>query len=181
MIVRLTLVGEAARTHGSPRLGVAVGTAWEPTYELLTSEAERTGISIALADVAVRTYGKPLGGDLTSPALISLARRGGLVLDTLQFNGTGETRTVHAALETHTLCGIDLFCKDGPGWSRGGGVCGGRLQLVGCDRCATKIAERFSRVPIAGLGAVILRAAVEGFFPAGPGGADESDGEVARG
>lgn len=53
-----------------------------------------------------------------------------------------------------TLCGIDRFNKDGPGWSVGGGVSGPSISHTPCDGCVAEARETYPGLPIAGLGAV---------------------------
>jgi hypothetical protein len=49
-----------------------------------------------------------------------------------------------------TLCNIDRFAKDSPGWSRGGGVEGGSIVLKPCEGCAAAAREQFPGLPISG-------------------------------
>lgn len=45
--------------------------------------------------------------------------------------------------DTATLCGIDMFAKDSPGWGRSGGVTGPRYNHVPCLSCREIAHERF--------------------------------------
>lgn len=49
----------------------------------------------------------------------------------------------HTAGGSATLCGIDMFTKDAPGWSRGGGVTGPGYTHVACPTCREVANDRF--------------------------------------
>lgn len=49
-----------------------------------------------------------------------------------------------------TLCDIDRFAKDCPGWSVGGGVTGGSIVLKPCDGCAEEARKQFTGLPVSG-------------------------------
>lgn len=55
-----------------------------------------------------------------------------------------------------TLCGINRFAKDGPGWSVGGGISGPDIPQIPCDGCVAHARAHFSALPIAGLGSKII-------------------------
>jgi hypothetical protein len=49
-----------------------------------------------------------------------------------------------------TLCGIDRFAEDAPGWSVGGGFTGRDITHKPCPGCASAAREQFPGLPIAG-------------------------------
>ena len=49
-----------------------------------------------------------------------------------------------------TLCGIDRFADDGPGWSVGGGISGPGITHAPCPGCATAAREQFPGLPVTG-------------------------------
>ena len=49
-----------------------------------------------------------------------------------------------------TLCGIDRFAKDVPGWSVGGGISGPGITHKPCPGCATAARVQFTRLPVTG-------------------------------
>jgi hypothetical protein len=84
-----------------------------------------------------------------------------------------------------TLCGIDRFAKDAPGWSMGGGVDGPGMVHTPCQGCVDAARSDFAGLPVAGMRALsepiaaaigtaayghswdVLRAAAEGSGPRG--------------
>jgi hypothetical protein len=90
---------------------------------------------------------EPAGGRLVT----------GLV--TLQFGRPADGCAVHLVRWAErgtpgpTLCGIDRFAKDGPGWSVGGGVSGPGIIHTPCPGCAETARAEFSGLEITGLGA----------------------------
>lgn len=48
-----------------------------------------------------------------------------------------------------TLCGVDMFGEDGPGWSRRGGVTGPGHNHRPCPECVTVAADKFPCLPVA--------------------------------
>jgi len=85
-------------------------------------------------------------------------------LTTLQFAGSLDVAhlsdpwpavTVSAPTETvvvasKTLCGIALFESTTPGWSRGGGQCGGGLKIAACPICVRVARTTFPGARIVG-------------------------------
>lgn len=59
-----------------------------------------------------------------------------------------------------TLCGIDRFAKDAPGWSVGGGVSGPGITNEPCAGCVTVAAKDFRGLPITGLASDAVAKAV---------------------
>lgn len=49
-----------------------------------------------------------------------------------------------------TLCGIDRFAGDAPGWSVGGGISGPGIIHKPCPGCAAAAREEFPGLPVAG-------------------------------
>jgi hypothetical protein len=49
-----------------------------------------------------------------------------------------------------TLCGIDRFAEDSPGWSTGGGLSGPDIAHTPCPGCATAAREEFPGLPVTG-------------------------------
>jgi hypothetical protein len=49
-----------------------------------------------------------------------------------------------------TLCDIDRFADDSPGWSVGGGVTGPGITLTPCPGCASAARENFPGLPVSG-------------------------------
>lgn len=47
-----------------------------------------------------------------------------------------------------TLCGIDRFAKDAPGWSVGGGVSGPGIDLAPCQGCADAARAGYAGLPV---------------------------------
>lgn len=47
-----------------------------------------------------------------------------------------------------TLCGIDRFAKDAPGWSVGGGVTGTGIKLAPCPGCEAVAFEKYAAAPV---------------------------------
>jgi hypothetical protein len=52
-----------------------------------------------------------------------------------------------------TLCGVDRFAKDGPGWSVGGGHSGPGITHKPCPGCAETARVQFPGLEITGQGA----------------------------
>lgn len=49
-----------------------------------------------------------------------------------------------------TLCGLDRFADDGPGWSVGGGIHGPGITHPPCPGCATAARDQFPGLPVTG-------------------------------
>lgn len=95
-------------------------------------------------------------------------------LTTLQFSWGGlfdsspaDGYAVHLVRSTKqgtpgpTLCGIDRFAKDGPGWSLGGGISGPNITHKPCLGCVSVATGLFGGLPITGsIGAAEMRAAI---------------------
>lgn len=61
-----------------------------------------------------------------------------------------------------TLCGIDRFAEDTPGWSLGGGLTGPEVVHRPCDGCVAVARGQFAGLPVSGsVGAKEIRAALE--------------------
>lgn len=86
-----------------------------------------------------------------------------IALCTLQFSWGGlldfqpaDGYAVHLVRQTRTgtpgptLCGIDRFATDGPGWSRGGGISGPNITHKPCPGCASTAREQFPGLPVTG-------------------------------
>jgi len=84
-------------------------------------------------------------------------------LCTLQFSWGGlfdgrpaDGYTVHLVRQAATgtpgptLCGIDRFADDSPGWSVGGGISGPGITHKPCPGCATAAREQFPGLPVTG-------------------------------
>ncbi len=84
-------------------------------------------------------------------------------LCTLQFSWGGlfdgrpaDDYTVHLVRQAGrgtpgpTLCGIDRFAKDAPGWSVGGGISGPGIVHKPCPGCAQAGREQFPGLPVSG-------------------------------
>lgn len=52
-----------------------------------------------------------------------------------------------------TLCGVDRFAADAPGWSVGGGVSGPGITHTPCPGCIQAARQHFPGIPVWGLGA----------------------------
>jgi hypothetical protein len=87
-------------------------------------------------------------------------------LSTLQFHYGGlfdsrpvDNFTAHLVRGTKTgtpgptLCGMDRFSKDMPGWSVAGGVSGPGITHTPCERCVAEARRTYPGLPVAGLGA----------------------------
>jgi len=61
-----------------------------------------------------------------------------------------------------SLCGIDRFGENSPGWSVGGGTSG---PHTACAGCAAVAAADFPGLPVNGLGADVMRAALAATMP----------------
>jgi len=61
-----------------------------------------------------------------------------------------------------TLCGIDRFADDAPGWSVGGGVSGDSVAHTPCRGCADAARRDFRDLPIRGLGSPQIVACIAG-------------------
>lgn len=84
-------------------------------------------------------------------------------LSTLQFHWGGlfdskpTDHLVHLVRSTRTgtpgptLCGIDRFDKDGPGWSVGGGVTGPGIRHDPCPGCVDVARRDYSGLPVSGM------------------------------
>lgn len=95
-------------------------------------------------------------------------------LVTLQFSWGGlfdgspaDGYTVHLIRSTNrgtpgsTLCGIDRFAKDAPGWSVGGGMTGRNVHHVACAGCTETARAEYPELPITGsVGAQAIRDAL---------------------
>lgn len=55
-----------------------------------------------------------------------------------------------------TLCGIDRFAKDGPGWSVGGGVSGPGITHTPCEGCVAEARKTYPGLPITGLASDVI-------------------------
>lgn len=86
-----------------------------------------------------------------------------IALSTLQFSWGGlfdgreaDGYQVHLVRSTPngtpgpTLCGIDRFAKDAPGWSVGGGMGGPNITHKPCAGCADAAREQFPGLPVTG-------------------------------
>lgn len=86
-----------------------------------------------------------------------------IALSTLQFSWGGlfdgrpaDGYQVHLVRSTPngtpgpTLCGIDRFAKDSPGWSVGGGIGGSGVVHTPCPGCADFARENFPGLPVTG-------------------------------
>lgn len=85
-----------------------------------------------------------------------------LALETLQFSWGGlwdgrlADGLVHLVRNTGrgtpgpTLCGVDRFAKDGPGFSVGGGISGPGIALAACGGCVESALREFPMLPIRG-------------------------------
>lgn len=84
-------------------------------------------------------------------------------LETLQFHRGGLVTSVPTDNLIHlvrrragggtpgpTLCGIDRFAKEAPGWSVGGGVTGPGIDLKPCGGCADVARTEFPGLPVHG-------------------------------
>lgn len=49
-----------------------------------------------------------------------------------------------------TLCGIDRFAKNTPGWSMGGGLSGPKITHKPCPGCAEAARGQFPGIPVSG-------------------------------
>jgi hypothetical protein len=84
-------------------------------------------------------------------------------LETLQFvngglfDGRPTDYLVHLVRGTSrgtpgpTLCGIDRFAPDVPGWSVGGGICGPGMEHAPCGGCADVARRDFAGLPVVGM------------------------------
>jgi hypothetical protein len=72
------------------------------------------------------------------------------------FDSTPVDHLIHLVRATNrgtpgpTLCNIDRFAKDSPGWSVGGGVSDGTIVLNPCDGCAAAARTEFPGLPVHG-------------------------------
>lgn len=66
-----------------------------------------------------------------------------------------------------SLCGIDRFNQEGPGWSIRGGCSDPKHPPTPCEGCATEAAAKYPGLPVAGLGMEVMaaRLGVETFDP----------------
>ena len=88
-----------------------------------------------------------------------------IALSTLQFSWGGLFDSCPADGKAHlvratksgtpgpTLCGIDRFAKDAPGWSVGGGISGPGITHTPCAGCAAEARRTFPTLPITGMAA----------------------------
>jgi hypothetical protein len=61
-----------------------------------------------------------------------------------------------------TLCGIDRFAADAPGWSVGGGISSPSGTHKPCPGCTDVARREFAGLPVSGsVGAAEIRAAIE--------------------
>lgn len=73
------------------------------------------------------------------------------------FDGTPADRLIHLVRGTErgtpgaTLCGVDRFAKDAPGWSVGGGVDGPGMVHTPCPDCVEVARRDFSGLPVKGM------------------------------
>jgi hypothetical protein len=95
-------------------------------------------------------------------------------LETLQFHWGGlfdsvpaDDYTVHLLRSTRTgtpgpsLCGINRFGADAPGFSAGGGITGPNIVHRACAGCADVARAEFPGLPVTGsIGAQVMRAAL---------------------
>lgn len=61
-----------------------------------------------------------------------------------------------------SLCGIDRFGKDAPGWSVRGGLTGPGVRHTPCAGCAAVAREQFPGLPVDGIGRHEMAAALAG-------------------
>lgn len=94
-------------------------------------------------------------------ALVTLQFSWGGLLDSRPADGQ-----MHLVRETNrgtpgpTLCGIDRFAKDAPGWSVGGGVSGPGITHTPCGGCVAVARETFRGLPVTGLASDLVVAAL---------------------
>lgn len=70
-------------------------------------------------------------------------------------------RSTNSGTPGPTLCGIDRFAKDAPGWSVGGGISGPGIVHNACPGCVQAAIAEFPDVPVRGsVGAAEVRAAI---------------------
>lgn len=77
--------------------------------------------------------------------------RGGL------FDGKPADKRIHLVRKIEdggtpggTLCGIDRFAKDAPGWSVGGGISGPGVEVMACPGCEAVAGRDYSAAPVWG-------------------------------
>lgn len=70
------------------------------------------------------------------------------VLTTIQF--ADRLEVAHLSSGAMTLCNVGLFGRETPGWSRGGGQCGGDLRISACPDCVDVAYAEFPGAKIVG-------------------------------
>lgn len=104
---------------------------------------------------------QPCPRDPTVVALMTLQFHWGGLIDSVPADGAMVHLLRATAMGTPgpTLCGIDRFAKDSPGWSTGGGISGPGIVHTPCAGCAQVARTDFAGLPIAGsVGAKEMRA-----------------------
>jgi len=93
--------------------------------------------------------------------LVTLQFSWGGLLDSRPADGKAHlVRRTKTGTPGPTLCGIDRFAKDTPGWSVGGGISGPDITHTPCDGCVAEARANYSDLPISGLAADVLTEAV---------------------
>ncbi|MFJ4168363.1 hypothetical protein ACIPY3_02520 [Paenarthrobacter sp. NPDC089714] len=72
------------------------------------------------------------------------------------FDGRPADKRIHLVRMTDsgtpgpTICGIDRFDKNGPGWSVGGGISGPGIEAMACPGCEAVAQRDYSAAPVWG-------------------------------
>lgn len=107
----------------------------------------------------------PARHELSAVGLVTLQTSWGGLFDP---RPTADNYAVHLVRATDrgtpgpTLCGIDRFADDAPGWSVGGGVSGPGIKHTPCQGCADVARRDFRDLPIRGLGSPQIVACIAG-------------------
>ena len=105
-----------------------------------------------------RHYPEPKIGvcprDDTPTALITCQMAWGGLLNAQPEGSVHLVRSAPCGTPGPTLCGIERFGPDAPGWSLGGGVDGPGMVHVPCAGCITAAREDFPGLPVVGMAAL---------------------------
>ncbi len=106
------------------------------------------------ADLDPETSRQAQGGcpyDPTVKALTTLQFASGGLFDSVPTDHLIHlVRSTNRGTPGPTLCGIDRFAPNAPGWSVGGGVTGPHIVLAPCEGCADVARAEYPGLPVSG-------------------------------
>jgi hypothetical protein len=115
------------------------------------------------ADWLRKHYRTPAAADITQPcpfddtpnALVTCQMAWGGLFDAKPVGNVHLVRSAPCGTPGPTLCGVDRFGQNAPGWSIGGGVDGPGMVHTPCTDCARVAREDFPGLPVHGMAALV--------------------------